>query len=246
MKGRTALLFSIIIAACSCGITAQTIGECENATKADIVFLVDGSSSISPESFEEARGFLRNLIRAFDIGPDKVQIGLAQYSETPYKEFLLKDHTDKRSLLGALERVSHRKGGTETGKALNFILQQYFTKEAGSRVGQRVPQIAVVITDGESADKVAIPAQNLRQHGVIVFAIGVGEANQKELRSIANWPPSRFVLSTDSYQALQRMTEVVLRTVCVSVGEESECKKNQRKHFIVLFIVTLFSNCKVE
>uniref|UniRef100_A0AAQ6IRR1 Collagen type VI alpha 6 chain n=1 Tax=Anabas testudineus TaxID=64144 RepID=A0AAQ6IRR1_ANATE len=218
MKGRTALLFSIIIAACSCGITAQTIGECENATKADIVFLVDGSSSISPESFEEARGFLRNLIRAFDIGPDKVQIGLAQYSETPYKEFLLKDHTDKRSLLGALERVSHRKGGTETGKALNFILQQYFTKEAGSRVGQRVPQIAVVITDGESADKVAIPAQNLRQHGVIVFAIGVGEANQKELRSIANWPPSRFVLSTDSYQALQRMTEVVLRTVCVSVA----------------------------
>lgn len=199
--------------------------ECPKATVADIVFLLDGSSSISTENFEEARNFLRNIIRALDIGSNNVQIGLAQYSDTPYKEFLLKDHTDRRSLLAAVERVPHRKGRTETGKALSFLLEQYFTEEAGSRASQRVPQIAVVITDGESSDEVAGPAQRLRERGVIVFAIGVGKAIRMELESIANWPPNRFVLTTDSYQALQRMTEEVLKTVCISVDEQRQSKE---------------------
>lgn len=187
---------------------------------ADIIFLVDSSGSISPQSFEEARSFLRNIIRPLDIGPNKVQIGLAQYSDEPHKEFLLKDHTDKRSLLGALDRVLQRGGSTNTGKALEFLLKQYFTKEAGSRADQRVPQIAVVITDGASTDEVAAPAQHLRAHGVIVFAIGVGQAKQEELEYIANWPPKRFVLTTDSYQALQRMTNEVLKTVCISMEDQ--------------------------
>lgn len=192
---------------------------------ADIVFLLDGSSSISPESFVEARNFLRNIIRALNIGSKNVQIGLAQYSDTPYKEFMVKDHTDKKSLLAAVDRVSHRGGGTNTGKALSFLLEQYFTKEAGSRASQRVPQIAVVITDGESTDEVIGPAQRLRKHGVIVFAIGVGEANQKELESIATYPPKHFVFTTDSYQALQRITEEVLKTVCISVDEQRQSKQ---------------------
>ncbi|KAF3692451.1 Collagen alpha-6(VI) chain Precursor [Channa argus] len=221
MKGRAGLLFSLIIAVCSYGTAAQT-KTCENATMADIVFLVDGSSSITAENFQEAQTFLRNIIRALDIGPNKVRIGLAQYSDDPHQEFLLKDYTDKKSLLAAVDRIPHRGGGTETGKAIDFLLQQYFTKEAGSRASLRVPQIAVVITDGESTDEVKAPAQRLRQHGVIVFAIGVGETSQIQLTSIANWPPARFLLTTDSYQALQRISEEVLNTVCNLVEDQSQ------------------------
>ncbi|XP_044062815.1 collagen alpha-6(VI) chain-like [Siniperca chuatsi] len=221
MKGRTSLLFFLIIAAYSYGIAAQAI-ECENATVADIVFLIDGSTSIGTDSFQEVRYFLRNIIKALDIGPNKVRVGVAQYSDDPYQEFLLKDHMDKKSLLAAVENLPYRKGGTETGKAINFLLTQYFTKDAGSRVSQRVPQIAVVITDGESTDDVVAPAQRLRQQGVIVFGIGVGQINQKQLVSIANWPPDRFLFTINSYEALQRLTEGLLQTVCVSVGQMKE------------------------
>ncbi|XP_045899718.1 collagen alpha-6(VI) chain-like isoform X5 [Micropterus dolomieu] len=221
MKGGTSLLFCLIIAACSCGIAAQT-AECENATVADIVFLVDGSSSIDPSSFQEVRIFLRNIIRALDVGPNKVRIGVAQYSDDPYQEFLLKDHKDKKSLLAAVDNIPHRTGGTETGKGIDFLLTRYFTKEAGSRASQRVPQIAVVITDGESADDVKAPAQRLRQNGVIVFGIGVGKANREELESIANRPSHLFLFAIDSYQAIQRLTDSLLRTVCVSVAAERQ------------------------
>ncbi|XP_045899701.1 collagen alpha-6(VI) chain isoform X2 [Micropterus dolomieu] len=203
----------------------QLSQECAKATVADIVFLVDGSSSIGVTSFQEVRTFLHNVIEGLDIGPNKVRIGVAQYSDDPYQEFLLKDHKDKKSLLAAVDNIPYRTGGTETGKGIDFLLTRYFTKEAGSRASQRVPQIAVVITDGDSADDVIDPAQRLRQHGVIVFGIGVGQANQEQLQSIANQPSDRFLSAIDSYQALQRLTDSLLQTVCVSVEAQRQALK---------------------
>lgn len=190
------------------------------ATVADIVFLVDGSSSIGIDNFEEVRLFLREVVSGLDIGPDKVRVGLAQYSDEPYQEFLLKDHFDASSLLAAIERLPYRTGQTETGKAISFLLSQYFTEEAGSRARQRVPQIAVVITDGDSSDDVEEPAQQLREQGVIVFGIGVGQANLGELQLIANRPAQRFLFTIENYQALQTLTSTLMQTICVSMEDQ--------------------------
>ena len=200
---------------------------------ADIVFLVDGSSSIGISNFQEMRKFLRSVVTGLDIGPDKVRIGLAQYSDETYQEFLLKDHMDKTSLLEAVDTFQYRTGGTETGKAIDFLQTQYFTEEAGSRAGQRVPQIAVVITDGDSTDDVIGPAQRLRQQGVIVFGIGVGEANLQELESIANRPPERFLYSISNYAALQKLKDSLLKTVCISVEDQ---KQGKAKDYKVIYL----------
>uniref|UniRef100_A0A8P4KD98 Collagen type VI alpha 6 chain n=1 Tax=Dicentrarchus labrax TaxID=13489 RepID=A0A8P4KD98_DICLA len=200
----------------------QLSQECAKATMADIVFLVDGSSSIGISNFQAVRQFLRSLVTGLEIGPDKVRIGLAQYSDEPFEEFLLKKHTDKNALLAEVDTFPYRTGGTETGKAIDFLRTTYFTEEAGSRANQRVPQIAVVITDGDSTDDVVAPAQRLRQQGVIVFGIGVGQANLQELGSIANRPSDRFLFPIVDYQALQLLTERLLQTVCVSVEDQRQ------------------------
>ncbi|XP_031610902.1 collagen alpha-6(VI) chain isoform X2 [Oreochromis aureus] len=200
----------------------QLSQECARATVADIVFLVDSSSSIGVDNFEEIRQFLRSFILGLDIGPDKIRIGLAQYSNETYQEFLLKDHMDKDSLLAEVDQFPYRTGGRETGKAIDFLQSVYFTKEAGSRASQRVPQFAVVITDGDSTDDVVEPAKRLRDQGVIIFGIGVGEVNQQELESIVNLPAHHFLYTIDSYQALQRLTDSLLQTVCISVESLSQ------------------------
>ncbi|XP_068425550.1 collagen alpha-6(VI) chain-like [Clinocottus analis] len=200
----------------------QLSQECAKATVADIVFLVDGSSSIGKENFQEVRQFLRSVVNGLDIGPDKVRIGLAQYSDEAIVEFLLKDHMDKNSLLAAVDALPYRTGGTETGEAITFLQNNYFTEDAGSRASQRVPQIVVVITDGDSTDDVIAPAKSLREQGIIVFGIGVGEANRKELESIANRPPDRFLSSIANYQALQMLKDRLLHTVCISVEDQRQ------------------------
>ena len=217
-------------ACCStCSLFSSSCPECARVTVADIVFLVDGSSSIGIDNFSMTRDFLKSVVTGLDIGPDKVRIGLAQYSDETHQEFLLKDHMDKSSLLPALDEFPYRTGNRSTGKAMDFLVKRYFTEEAGSRARMRVPQIAVVITDGDSGDDVVAPAKSLRQHGVIVFGIGVGQANLMELKAIANQPSERFLFTIDSYQALHRMTEGLLQTVCMSVEDQrqGEAKANR-------------------
>ncbi|KAM9782555.1 collagen alpha-6(VI) chain-like [Neosynchiropus ocellatus] len=221
MEARRSLLFAFVLAACSYGAAAQET-KCAEATEADIVFVVDGSSSIGPNDFQEVRGFLQSLVNSLDIGPDKVRVGLVQYSDEPYQEFLLKDHMDNTSLLNAINSFQYRGGGTETGKAINFTRENYFKKEAGSRADQRVPQIAVVITDGESIDDVVVPSKMMRDHGVIIFSIGVGEANLKQLSDIANQPSSRFSFYIDSFQSLKWRTDALQQTVCVSMKDQKQ------------------------
>lgn len=211
--------------------------ECENAALADIVFLFDGSSSITSQNFNEYRHYLRNIIRALDIGPNKVRIGLAQYSDDFHQEFLLKDHMDRKSLLAAVEAFSQHGGGKKTGQAINFLKTNYFTKEAGSRIGQRVPQIAVVITDGESTDDVVAPARDLRRHGVFVFAIGVGRVHHKQLVSIANWPPERFHLTSQSYQSPEDLSRNLLKSLCLSMEEQKKGKANHRMKYIAVHLL---------
>ncbi|KAM4735979.1 collagen alpha-6(VI) chain isoform 2-T3 [Anableps anableps] len=221
MEGGRSLLLCLMVMACFRGNAAQAT-ECAKANMADIVFLVDGSSSIGLDSFQQVRLFLQSVISGLDIGPDKVRIGLAQYSTDPHKEFLLNEHLDASSLLTAIQEFPYLGGGTQTGKAIDFLISQYFTEEAGSRASQRVPQITVVITDGDSTDNVVEPARRLRERGVIVFAIGVGDANLEELENIANQPSQRFLFTINSYEALQRLTGGLLQTVCVSMEDQRQ------------------------
>uniref|UniRef100_A0A669DE92 VWFA domain-containing protein n=1 Tax=Oreochromis niloticus TaxID=8128 RepID=A0A669DE92_ORENI len=191
------------------------VAECENVTVGDIVFLVDGSSSIDDKSFQDIRTFLRNTIQGFEIDPNKVQIGLVQYSDDPYPEFQLTDHRDKNSLLAAVENLTHRGGGTKTGAALHFALKNIFTEEKGSR--KDVPKVAVVITDGESQDNVKEPAIALRRAGVTVFAVGIKEANKAELLEMASYPKSKFVFTVDSFVKLKPLKETLQATLCNTI-----------------------------
>lgn len=42
----------------------------------------------------------------------------------------------------------------------------------GGRHGS-VPQLLIIITDGKSQGPIAVPAQQLRERGIVVFAVGV-------------------------------------------------------------------------
>uniref|UniRef100_A0A8C2JE93 Si:ch211-62a1.3 n=1 Tax=Cyprinus carpio TaxID=7962 RepID=A0A8C2JE93_CYPCA len=171
-------------------------------TQADIVLLVDSSGSIGQSDFEEVRKFLRFFVDSFNLRPDKVRVGLAQFSDIPYQEFLLGDYSDKRDLHQKLNDLIYRRGGTNTGLALTFIRENYFRQAR-----QNVPGIAIVITDGESNDDVEEPSQRLRNLGVSIFVIRVGRANMEKLHTIANIPHEEFLFGIDSYQELEGLKE---------------------------------------
>ncbi|OXB61233.1 hypothetical protein ASZ78_006533, partial [Callipepla squamata] len=89
--------------------------ECRTRAEADIVLLVDGSWSIGRPNFKTVRNFIARIVEVFDIGPDKVQIGLAQYSGDPRTEWNLNAYRTKQALLEAVANLPYKGGNTLTG-----------------------------------------------------------------------------------------------------------------------------------
>ncbi|RXM37103.1 Collagen alpha-6(VI) chain [Acipenser ruthenus] len=190
---------------------------CRKASVADIVFLVDGSTSIGDTNFQKVKNFLYTFVESLDIGREKVRVGLAQYSDTANQEFLMNEYTNKSPVLEHIQNLRYRQGGTYTGKALEFIRDVYFTEDAGSRAQEGVPQIAIVLTDGESTDQVRVPAGELRKKDISVYVIGINTAGYEELKEIANKPTAKFLYNIENFDALNELSARLLQTVCSTV-----------------------------
>uniref|UniRef100_A0A4W6BTA5 Collagen type XIV alpha 1 chain n=1 Tax=Lates calcarifer TaxID=8187 RepID=A0A4W6BTA5_LATCA len=190
---------------------------CKSPAIADIVILVDGSWSIGRINFRLVRTFLENLVRAFSVEFDKTRIGLAQYSGDPRIEWHLNTHTTKEAVIDAVKNLPYKGGNTLTGLALTFILENSFKPESGSRPG--VPKIGILITDGKSQDDVIPPAQSLREAGIELFAIGVKNADENELKAIASPPEETHVYNVADFGVMSDIVEGLTSTVCDRVEQ---------------------------
>uniref|UniRef100_A0A3Q2D309 Collagen, type XII, alpha 1b n=1 Tax=Cyprinodon variegatus TaxID=28743 RepID=A0A3Q2D309_CYPVA len=92
--------------------------QCKTSAKADMVLLVDGSWSIGRINFKTIRNFIARMVGVFDIGPDKVQIALAQYSGDPRTEWHLNTHSTRDALLNAVNNLPYKGGNTMTGESV--------------------------------------------------------------------------------------------------------------------------------
>ena len=59
-------------------------GRCNNVGPADIVFLIDGSSSIGRANFLQVKGFMAGIVKPFtsSVGQSGIRFGAVQYSDT--------------------------------------------------------------------------------------------------------------------------------------------------------------------
>ncbi|XP_041663504.1 collagen alpha-3(VI) chain [Cheilinus undulatus] len=113
--------------------------------------------------------------------------------------------------------MSYRGGGTRTGLGLDFLFRTHLTTAAGSRAAEGVAQLVVVLTDGRSQDDVAEPAQVLQLAGVEVFAVGVQDAVDFELREMASQPHDTHVFNVDTFLRLQDIIQDLVVGLCGAV-----------------------------
>ncbi|XP_012693541.2 collagen alpha-1(XII) chain isoform X2 [Clupea harengus] len=193
---------------CSLGVDVQ----------ADLVLLVDGSYSIGLANFAKVRGFLEVLVNSFDIGPNKVQISLVQYSRDPHTEFYLNKHHDIASMVKAVKTFPYRGGSTNTGKAMAYVREKIFLTNRGARAN--VPRVMVLITDGKSSDSFKASATNLRNSDVEIFAVGVKDAVRSELEAIANHPADTHVYEVEDFDAFERISKELTQSICLRIEQE--------------------------
>ncbi|XP_046502592.1 collagen alpha-6(VI) chain [Equus quagga] len=185
--------------------------------KADIMFLVDSSGSIGPENFSKMKIFMKNLVSKSQIGADRVQIGVVQFSHVNKEEFQLNRYMSQSEISDAIDRMAHIGETTLTGHALTFV-SQYFSPAKGARPNVR--KFLILITDGEAQDIVKDPAVALRQEGIIIYSVGVFGSNVTQLEEISGRP--EMVFYVENFDILQHIEDDLVFGIC---SPREECKR---------------------
>ena len=164
-------------------------------------------------NFQKQKDFVAHFAQSFDIGPNKVQIGVVTFANSPHNEFNLNTYHNKHDLITAINKIHYSSGGTQTDTALSYVAANSFKAQAGDRPG--VANILIVMTDGQSNNptKTTQEADKVHKQNIKVFAIGIGSGvRQAELGHIAS--DSHHVFQVQNFDALNTLQAELKRTAC--------------------------------
>ncbi|XP_052798152.1 protein PIF-like isoform X2 [Mya arenaria] len=201
----SAFAFITIVFAQQGGQDATAMSGCHPI--ADIIFLLDGSDSISDQEFAQQRDFVRRFVEmSGHVGPDSIRVGVAVVSSGIGDELPLSSNMSRDALLVGIQRLAQPQEGSRTDLGL-VEMEQLFTAQ-----GRRgVLRIGVVLTDGRAKFERATEgeAQVAKDGGVFLVAIGVGRLIKTvELEKIASTKNNAYNL-----EPLELSTRMLYETV---------------------------------
>jgi len=164
---------------------------------------------MASEDYSKMKNFMKSVIDKIFIGQNGVRVGVMQFSSVQRLEFQLNVYYSKEELQRAIDNIQQMDGGTLTGEAIRQV-SQYFDPTNGGRPDLR--QSLVLITDGEAQDEVSRPAEALRAKGVLVYAIGVVNADSAQLLEITG--SSDRIYSERDFDALKDLESKMVVDLC--------------------------------
>ncbi|GAB0197423.1 collagen alpha-1(XX) chain [Grus japonensis] len=198
--------------------------QCDTSAMTDIILLVDGSWSIGRNNFKLIKEFLSNLISPFSIAQDKIRVGLSQYSSDPRTEWDLSAYSTRDQVLEAVRNLRYKGGNTFTGLALTHVLEQNLKPDAGARL--EAEKLVILLTDGKSQDDANLAAQTLKNLGIEIFAIGVKNADEAELKQVASEPLELTVYNVLDFPLLSSLVGRLTQVLCTRIKEKSNKEKS--------------------
>ncbi|PNJ86133.1 MATN4 isoform 4 [Pongo abelii] len=170
----------------------------------DLVFVIDSSRSVRPFEFETMRQFLMGLLRGLNVGPNATRVGVIQYSSQVQSVFPLRAFSRSEDMERAIRDLVPLAQGTMTGLAIQYAMNVAFSVAEGARPPEeRVPRVAVIVTDGRPQDRVAEVAAQARARGIEIYAVGVQRADVGSLRAMASPPLDEHVFLVESFDLIQ-------------------------------------------
>ncbi|XP_041942654.1 chitinase-like protein PB1E7.04c isoform X2 [Alosa sapidissima] len=206
---------STVPASAGCSTSTQVVQQA-----ADIVFLLDGSRSVSPHQFLIMKTFVKNVTRS--LLPYNTLFAFAQYSSELTKHVNFNQYHN-RIFESQVNSIIQSRGGTYTAWAMKKVVQEMFDSSVGARAGAK--RFLIVITDGltsGSASYTSVAAQ-ADASNITRYAIGVGgawssQSSQNELKSIASKPDSEHVFPVTNFEGLTHIRESLEKKILTIQG----------------------------
>ncbi|XP_074658283.1 matrilin-1-like isoform X2 [Tubulanus polymorphus] len=195
--------------------------ECERMS--DLVFLYDTSETVGKENVDLAIQFSQELLKLFAIGKD-VNVAIASFSNNFQFHHKLTNQQSRAAVENALKKVVYKPGKVETAITLDQIRNELKTNEPRKNVPRILIMFTDAITDNYAHAKAA--AEKLRDAGVVIFAIGIGNTvSMKGLENLVTDPLNHHRFRAWDAVTLRRQ----LLHVAVRICKDSACKPGERE-----------------
>ncbi|NWI96044.1 CO7A1 protein, partial [Pitta sordida] len=192
---------------------------CRTAEVADVLFLVGHSQGSAKESPRLLKEFMGSMARSFEtlgMGKGGIRLAVALYGDKPRMSIELTDYVTIKDTLVAIQDLSPKGSSLRTGSALAFAAHALSRQET---LREEAAKVLVLITDGKSNDSVEAEAQILQDLGVTMFAVGIKDADQKELSGITSDPTAEHLLYVEDFHLLPNVAPKLSRRLCVAASE---------------------------
>ncbi|CAB1344937.1 unnamed protein product, partial [Coregonus sp. 'balchen'] len=195
--------------ACSPGLAHECDGNsylnsiCQECTKkiVDLVFLIDGSGSMTGDEFDESKGFINNIMTT--LKNSSIKFAAVQFSSTARTVFDFNDYQEGRALTN-LTNEKHMAHLTNTYQAIDSVLKNIFENQAAGATADAT-KVLVLITDGTSSDsdRNYNSIKRSDEKNIIRFVIGVKNVDLKKLKFLASEPKENNTFLIQDYNGLK-------------------------------------------
>jgi hypothetical protein len=183
-------------------------------SQVDLLFLIDGSGSISAGDFALEKKFVLSVINSFVVAPNKASVAAIQFASTT--RTLTPFSTNMYNLIYAINTTAQLGGGTNTAAAVDAATSMF------EESPQFIPDALIILTDGganEGSDPVAA-ANRAKTAGIEVYCVGIGsQINAAQLQAMASEPIGIHYYTASSFSALPAILNTLVSTTCSSSSD---------------------------
>ncbi|XP_036796482.1 integrin alpha-L [Oncorhynchus mykiss] len=210
-------------------ITSNFTPAFQECTKkiVDLVFLFDGSGSMTKEEFDENKGFINNIMTT--LKNSSIKFAAVQFSTNTRTVFNFRDFQEGRALT-KLWKEEHMADLTNTHKAIDFVLKNIFENQAAGATADAT-KVLVIITDGNPSDtdKRFNSIERSDKKNIIRFVIGVKNVDLTKLKSLASEPKENNTFLIQDYNGLKGILDNFQKKIFNIEGSKTALAGNLTK-----------------
>ncbi|KAL6482478.1 hypothetical protein MHYP_G00105580 [Metynnis hypsauchen] len=202
-----------------------TFQECSKTT-VNLVFLIDGSSSMKTSDFNKNKEFIWGILR--QLKNSLIRFAAVQFSAVPRTIFTFNDYVDGTALK-KLAVEEHMKDLTNTHQAIDYVLQSLFNG-VSSGADPKASKALVLITDGTPTDfNTRDVIKRCEDQQITRFVIGVGNVDIRKLSKFASEPKDKNTFQIDDYSELEGLSSTLQTKIYNIEGVQSAFRRKWTK-----------------
>uniref|UniRef100_A0AAZ3PDL0 VWFA domain-containing protein n=1 Tax=Oncorhynchus tshawytscha TaxID=74940 RepID=A0AAZ3PDL0_ONCTS len=210
-------------------ITSNFTPAFQECTKkiVDLVFLFDGSGSMTKDEFDKNKGFIINIMTT--LKNSSIKFAAVQFSSIARTVFNFNDYQEGRALTN-LWKEKHMSNLTNTHQAIDFLLKNIFENQAAGATADAT-KVLVIITDGNPSDtdKRFNSINGSDDKNIIRFVIGVKNVDLTKLKSLASKPKENNTFLIQDYDGLKGILDNLQKKIFNIEGSKTALAGNLTK-----------------